>query len=306
MSLSTLKYTKDWTNAEDFPTVQTDENQVRADQQFLFNEIKAYLNDTLIPGIESAIAIACQDLVVGQLTDGSVTKNKLSSALIDVISRAESGGDLDARINSVSTGKVSKTGDTMTGNLFINKSAPEVGFKNTALTDGRSGYILMADDKTFNFGSYLNSSNSQSLYLHPETVALKSALKLSRRVNGVSNYYSVLHEGNLSDLGVARIATGSYTGTGTYGSDKPNRLTLPFEPKFLYISTATGFALRSLSSSTHVLYDTLFWQEGINEVVVFNDDVYISRSGNAISWYSSDMNSQLNETGKTYHYIAIG
>ena len=69
MSLSTLSYTKDWTNAEDFPTVQTDENQVRADQQFLFNEIKAYLNDTLIPGIESAIAIACQYLVVGQLTD---------------------------------------------------------------------------------------------------------------------------------------------------------------------------------------------------------------------------------------------
>lgn len=305
MSLSTLNYTKDWTNAEDFPTVQTDENQVRADQQFLFNEIKAYLNDTLIPGIESAIAIACQDLVVGQLTDGSVTKNKLSEALINVISRAELGGDLDARINTVSSDKVSKAGDTMTGNFSIQRDYPQITLKSPLA--GRDSYVAyVGNEKILYLMNRLDVNNRQGIYITPETSSLSNAVRLMRVVGGDASYYSLLHTGNLADLGIARIATGSYTGTGTYGSDKPNRLTLPFEPKFLYISTATGFALRSLNSSTHVLYNTLFWQEGINEVVVFNDDVYISRSGNAISWYSSDMHSQLNETGKTYHYIAIG
>ena len=305
MSLGTLNYTKDWTNAEDFPTVQTDENQVRADQQFLFNEIKAYLNDTLIPGIESAIAIACQDLVVGQLTDGSVTKNKLSEALIDVISRAELGGDLDARINTVSSDKVSKTGDTMTGNFNIQRDYPQITLKSPLA--GRDSYVAyVGNEKILYLMNRLDTNNRQGIYITPETSPLSKALRLMRVVDGTANYYSVVHEGNLSDLGVARIATGSYTGTGTYGSDKPNRLILPFEPKFLYVSTATGFALTTRSNTSHVLRDTLFWQEGINKTEVFRDSVYISRSGNTISWYSSDVDSQLNDSGKEYYYIAIG
>ena len=53
MSLNKLNFTKDWTNPSDFPTVETNEEQVRADQQLLFNEIKAFLNTKLIPALES-------------------------------------------------------------------------------------------------------------------------------------------------------------------------------------------------------------------------------------------------------------
>ena len=53
MSLDKLSYSKDWTNPTDFPTVETDEAQVRADQQLLYDEIKTFLNTKLIPALES-------------------------------------------------------------------------------------------------------------------------------------------------------------------------------------------------------------------------------------------------------------
>ena len=44
MSLSKLKYTKDWKNPDDFPTYSSDETQIRADMQLLFDEACAALN----------------------------------------------------------------------------------------------------------------------------------------------------------------------------------------------------------------------------------------------------------------------
>lgn len=52
MSLDKLSYSKEWTNPTDFPTVETDETQVRADQQLLYDEIKTFLNTKLIPALE--------------------------------------------------------------------------------------------------------------------------------------------------------------------------------------------------------------------------------------------------------------
>lgn len=53
MSLDKLFFTKDWTNFSDFLSVETDELKVREDQQFLFNEIRDFLNKKLIPALEA-------------------------------------------------------------------------------------------------------------------------------------------------------------------------------------------------------------------------------------------------------------
>ena len=216
-----------------------------------------------------------------------------------------------------SIGAVAKSGDTMTGNLSINKTTPEIDFKNTAITDGRFGYVMMASDKTFNIGNYLNGSNKQALYIQPETAVLKNAIRLLRTIDGSTKYYSVLHEGNLSDLGAARIATGSYTGTGTYGSDKPNSLTLPFEPKLLMIAPAAyGIGFEDTNTSTY-FYESAIWFAGTTKLayrdsVTHYDIAYctFSVSGNTISWYSNTANgsasTQLNTSGTKYAYIAIG
>lgn len=54
MEIPKLKFTKLWTNHEDFPTVETREEVVRSDMQLLFNEIRDYINTTL-SGVVSTI-----------------------------------------------------------------------------------------------------------------------------------------------------------------------------------------------------------------------------------------------------------
>lgn len=54
MEIPKLKFTKLWTNHDDFPTVETREEVVRSDMQLLFNEIRDYINGTL-SGVVSTI-----------------------------------------------------------------------------------------------------------------------------------------------------------------------------------------------------------------------------------------------------------
>lgn len=297
MSLNRLNFTKDWTSAEDFPTVQMDENQVRADQQLLFNEIKDYLNDTLIPGIESAIAVACQDLVVGQLTAGSVTKDKLSAAIIEVLSRAELGGGLDARINSVSSEKVSKTGDTMTGSLTIqNASYPDINLKNTR--NGSATKIRNTAHRT-QIMSQEDDSNYRVLTLYDKSATTNPAnvLTIQQVEGGVEKVaYKVLHTGNLSDLGVARIETGSYVGTGTNGCS----LAFKDVPKLVFV-WGPG-------------HSPLVWTTGMSKCTLAGGDTYdldVSLSDKTLSWaynQTGDSNRpyhSLNSEGNTYGYAAF-
>lgn len=53
MEIPKLKFTKLWTNHDDFPTVETREEVVRSDMQLLFNEIRDYLNTTLSGGVST-------------------------------------------------------------------------------------------------------------------------------------------------------------------------------------------------------------------------------------------------------------
>lgn len=46
-----LSFTKNWENANDYPTIETDEEQVRRDMQSLHDEVKDYLNNKLIPAV---------------------------------------------------------------------------------------------------------------------------------------------------------------------------------------------------------------------------------------------------------------
>ena len=44
MAFTPLTFTKSWENAEDFPTYEPDETQVRADLQYLYDEIRDAFN----------------------------------------------------------------------------------------------------------------------------------------------------------------------------------------------------------------------------------------------------------------------
>ena len=52
MDIQEFNFTKNWTNPTDFPTYEESEERVRQDQQYLFDEIKKFINGTLIPKLK--------------------------------------------------------------------------------------------------------------------------------------------------------------------------------------------------------------------------------------------------------------
>lgn len=98
-----------------------------------------------------------------------------------------------------------------------------------------------------------------------------------------------------------KIATGSYVGTGTVGDSNPNTLTFPFEPKIVFVSSGSATIVHMIKGvpSANVVY-------GITAVYGINIS---SWSGNSVSWVypaTSYPERQLNASGTTYYYVAIG
>lgn len=86
-----------------------------------------------------------------------------------------------------------------------------------------------------------------------------------------------------------RIASGSYTGTGTSGSEAPNSLTFAAPPRLVLVTASAASA------------PGLLWlgQPGDAGGVVFTAE------GNELSWYASAADAQLNDSGTEYFYIAL-
>lgn len=88
-------------------------------------------------------------------------------------------------------------------------------------------------------------------------------------------------------LSTAVMATGSYTGTGTFGSSSPNTLTFSFTPELVILSGGDiGLTISNTSPSGGT------------------SDAYIQ--GTTAKWYSTSAAKQLNVQGKSYSYVAIG
>lgn len=102
-----------------------------------------------------------------------------------------------------------------------------------------------------------------------------------------------------------RIAFGSYTGTGTAGSDNPNVLNFDFYPVLLVVATATRanssnrphFFLRPRTVANSPYAGT---SEPVAIKVTWADD--------GISWYvtSGKETHQLNTGGTVYYYTVLG
>lgn len=105
-----------------------------------------------------------------------------------------------------------------------------------------------------------------------------------------------------------KIATGSYTGTGTYGASNPNSLTFDFAPKLLLVKMRRSAAFYADNGTYN---NCLLWMPGVTSCTIYgtsakSNDIVVN--GNTISWYNnfSAVESQLNTSGQTYDYVAIG
>jgi len=107
----------------------------------------------------------------------------------------------------------------------------------------------------------------------------------------------------------AKIATGSYTGTGTGGESNPNSLTFSFAPKFVFIIPQSSNSDRYWGAFIPPANVGLSSASDSAERIT-----NCSLSGNTLSWYyyqfGVDANTtatrQLNQSGVAFQYVAIG
>jgi hypothetical protein len=100
-----------------------------------------------------------------------------------------------------------------------------------------------------------------------------------------------------------KIATGSYTGNGYSGSNSPNSLSFDFEPKVVFLQDI------SAEFSCPVI-----WHKGVTILTLGlngsnqTKQLQFSLNGNTLQWYYplQESDTQLNESGKVYHWVALG
>jgi hypothetical protein len=102
------------------------------------------------------------------------------------------------------------------------------------------------------------------------------------------------------------IETGSYVGTGTYGSGNPNTLTFGFEPKFVHIQSY------SIGNGDSTGYGFAFFLSGARGFTIgpsSSNDLFSLNAKfnkNILSWYQDNEYAQLNEKNVKYFFAALG
>ena len=145
-----------------------------------------------------------------------------------------------------------------------------------------------------------DDNNYRALTLNDKSVTTDagSILQIQQIDGGVQTaVYKVLHTGNLSVLGIARIETGTYVGTGTNG----HSLTFNNVPKLVFV-WGSG-------------HSPLVWTTGMSKCTLASGDTYdldISLSDKTLSWvYHTVVSGEnrpyhsLNSEGDTYGYAAF-
>lgn len=104
--------------------------------------------------------------------------------------------------------------------------------------------------------------------------------------------------------GGAQIATGTYTGTGTYGSSNKNSITFTFVPKLVIITDPQDpqvlGKIIGQAAKINTYYDMINYTAYSGIVAWSNENL-------TMSWYNAaNALRQLNTTGTVYSYVAIG
>lgn len=139
MRIGPLNFTKLWTNAADFPTYEASETQVRTDMQYLFNEIRDFINDKVLGAVNT---ITAGDITVQNEQGAESLSERLSEIAADI-------DGLEQELQDVSVGTMP---DRSITNVKIGYR--EVHTENIAegavgtdqLADGSVDSVVLADE----------------------------------------------------------------------------------------------------------------------------------------------------------------
>lgn len=152
-----------------------------------------------------------------------------------------------------------------------------------------------------------NSSGSYDT-LYPATTVnqLSGVLPESKGGTGVTSLSAML-----TAAGGARIQTGSYVGTGTYGASNPCTLTFDFVPKLMLMSwNGAPPNYNQYNTSLAIWKPNYQYMHRVGTGSVSTDYCTWSLSGTTLSW-NNDINSpykadgQWNDSTSEYYYIAF-
>lgn len=131
-------------------------------------------------------------------------------------------------------------------------------------------YLLLADDATVT-GTALNKAN-----LLPDDLCTALGIATTSEIKDALTTLS----------GRTQIEIGSYTGTGTYGSDNPNSLTFDVLPKiiFLYADDDAYYFYAILIPSTYA--GVCIYNGGTDGTTNSIYGLKLSTSGKTVSWYN--------------------
>ena len=147
----------------------------------------------------------------------------------------------------------------------------------------------MATEKNITMKQF-NGADYDTLY--PKTIASQ-----------IPDVYSKTEALTLIDS-KARIQTGSYVGTGTYGPNHPCSLTFDVIPYFVYIQSSDALS--------YMMFPYIWGSETLTVLTPGGSykENPATISENTMSWHvksgTTSPDPQLNRKNTTYNYIAIG
>ena len=104
-----------------------------------------------------------------------------------------------------------------------------------------------------------------------------------------------------------QIATGSYTGTGTYGASNPNSLTFDFDPKIIFVfNRSEGYSGQNGIIWASDLTSSYAPRGYSYHYLDAQNDCKAKKENNTVSWYGNGTEQQMNTNGAKYGYLTIG
>lgn len=210
-------------------------------------------------------------------------------------------------------GGVARSGDSMTGILNMANTDDYVGVQKIRDINDLLYYFA------FGIGNDTGRGASGSLRLTNGNGDVLGRIDVWE--NGELTYKNA----NTGYTPIPKFATGSYVGTGKYGSSNKNSLTFDFKPQVVIVAPTYGFEQTSIVSMTDnstsepvIMNFAAMAIRGQTrgfrakyELNATNHYCYINWTDNGLSWYSdyeysTGANIQMNISGTVYHYFAIG
>ena len=182
----------------------------------------------------------------------------------------------------------------------------------------QSNAVNMAESPVGNFIMTTSSATAikaNTVYFIPDDASVAREMSGTKfvyttAIQSVTGYPAIPAGTTIEYLGVlgdkTSIETGSYVGTGTYGSKNPNTLTFRFEPKFVHIQSY------SIGNADGTGYGFAFFLSGARGFTIgpsSSNDLYplnAKFNKNILSWYQNDEYAQLNEKKVKYFFAALG